>query len=97
MISHCILKIFGSILSLGNIFLTSGAENDIDKEVEHSNGSNELNIQTYKIGDLGHVTSVSDPQVEEGDCRYLSAEILREVIGFLLNLHISLTPYSKYQ
>ena len=33
---------------------------------------------TYKIGDLGLVTSTLHPEVEEGDCRYMAPELLRD-------------------
>lgn len=38
-------------------------------------------VITYNFvfaGDLGHVTSVSNPTVDDGDCRYLPKEILND-------------------
>ncbi|OQR68332.1 wee1 protein kinase-like [Tropilaelaps mercedesae] len=59
----------------GNIFISRNETvNEDDGFVEDEN----VEGITYKIGDLGLVTSSVHPEVEEGDCRYMAPELLRD-------------------
>ena len=49
-----------------NIFLSINEDSTYEKNL------------IYKIGDLGHVTDIYDPFVEEGDSRYLAREVLQQ-------------------
>ncbi|MGH0130208.1 UNVERIFIED_CONTAM: hypothetical protein FKN15_041719 [Acipenser sinensis] len=58
-----------------NIFISRKTVPSVD-ECDDDDGLSTSVV--YKIGDLGHVTRVSNPKVEEGDSRFLANEVLQE-------------------
>lgn len=64
----------------GNIFVCS---REGEPAADSDDDDYHTNTHIYKIGDLGHVTCVSSPRVEEGDCRYLTREIIQEDLTHL--------------
>lgn len=89
-------------LKPGNIFMNkipirTSANDSGDDGFDSEEDPSVDYIVTYKIGDLGHVTSINDPQVEEGDCRYLPNEILQEDFSHLCKADIFSLGIALYE
>ncbi len=68
------------LLHIANGLAFIHAKNLVHLDIKPDNIFLSINedLMTYKIGDLGHVTDIYDPFVEEGDSRYLAREVLQQ-------------------
>ncbi|XP_042328752.1 wee1-like protein kinase isoform X1 [Sceloporus undulatus] len=65
-----------------NIFISrTSIPTTISEDIDDDEWSSSKVV--FKIGDLGHVTRISSPQVEEGDSRFLANEVLQENYNYL--------------
>ena len=90
-------NIFISCEPMRRSVLTEDSADDGFEDESNSVISDDGTEFSYKIGDLGHVTSMVNPKVEEGDCRYLPRELLLDDFSALAKVDIFALGLTMYE